>query len=451
MALIHADTKEVMKSELELFSIHPTQTSIEETKFVKYYPQTSIERSSSIEFVIHSDKEYIDPSNIFLYLKARILDEDGKRLSPIIGGGDNDIPAKSMVFPINYFHATCFKSVEVYINNTNVGANDTLYPYRAYIEMLLSYSKNTKDEQLKAAMYYKDKDPLDEHSDAVTKKDQHISKNLGAVSRFLRTSFSKPFETFGRLHSEIFSQDKLLIGNIELNIKLQRAHQNFALMAAEDHRYTISIDSAILYVCHKRISDSIREAHQLTLQKSNIKYPVRKVQMKFFTRGPNRSDISEQNVVNGILPRRLLFTLVDSEAFNGSLSKNPFNFQHFELASITLRKNGENIPFQEIEMDFENKCSLQGYLTLLEGTNLLFKDRAIDIQPFLDFPHGYALYAFDLTTCHSGGNNFDLIQQGNISLELKLTKPCEHALVVLTYLEFDAIVEISADGSVTYE
>ena len=450
MALIHEDSMEILKSELELFAVPPTQTSIEETRFVEYYPTTSLGHGP-VEFHIPpNDKEYLDLQNSFLYMKLRILDEDGEILKPTVSASDKSIPEKSIVFPINYIHATCFKTVEVLIGNKNCSSNDTMYPYRAYLETLLSYGKITKEEQLVISMFYRDKAPIDEHTDAVAAGDG--SKNNGARSRFLRTNYSTPVETLGRIHSEIFSQPKLLIGDVSLTIKFHRADTKFALMGSiEDQKYIISIDTAILFICQKRISESIREAHRATLQKKNIIYPLRKVQMKFFTRGSNRSDLTEANFVNGVLPRKIVIGLVTTEAFNGHLHHNPFNFKHFNVKSIILRKNGETVPFQAIETDYNNKCSVRGYLSLLEGTSNLFRNRSIDIRPIVDFPQGYALYAFDLTPDHSGHNSFDLIQQGNISLEIKLDKASETGICIVAYLEYDALLEIDSHYNVIYE
>ena len=452
MALLHEDSMEILKSELELFSIPPTQTSIEETRFVEYYPTTSLGHGP-VEFHIPpNDKEYLDLQNSFLYMKIRILDEDGEPLKAAVSQSDKSIPQKSIVFPINYIHATCFKSVEVLMGNKSCSSNDTMYPYRAYLETLLSYGKQTKEEQLAVSMFYKDKYPIDEHTEAVASAEPDASKNNGARSRFLRTNFSTPVETIGRVHSEVFSQPKLLIGDVSLTVKFHRADTKFALMAAkEDTKYMISIDTAILFVCQKRVSESIREAHQTTLATKNMIYPLRKVQMKFFTRGSQRSDLTEANFVNGVLPRKIVIGLVTTEAFNGHLHHNPFNFKHFNVKSIILRKNGETVPFQAIETDFINKCSVRGYLALLEGTSNLFKNRSIDIRPIVDFPQGYALYAFDLTPDHSGHNNFDLIQQGNISLDIKLDKPSETGVCVVAYLEYDAILEIDSHYNVIYE
>ena len=174
--------------------------------------------------------------------------------------------------------------------------------------------------------------------------------------------------------------------------------------------------------------------------------------MKNFTRSANRSDLSEPNLVNGILPRKIAFSLVDSEAFSGSLTKNPFNLQHFNLSSVALRKNGENIPFQEIEMDYEAKCALMGYFSLLEGTSHLFRDSSLDIQPLADFTNGgFNIYCMDISQSHENGKSFNLIEQGNISLELKLAKTSSKSITIITYHEFDSIIEVDRDGAVTYE
>ena len=446
MSLLHPETCECVKSELELFTIPPTQTSIEGTRFEKYYPLTSLDRGGPLEFKIHSgDKEYIDPENVFLYLQMQILDGSGEVLSDAEDAAD-DTPDDSVVLPINNFHASCFKSIEVHLNGKPISGNDSLYPYRPYLETLLSYSKSSKEEHLTASMFFKDLKPLDAF------EEEDFKTNNGANCRWLHTQFSKTFETVGRLHSEIFSQGRLLLNKVEMNIKLQRADYNLALMATNSNaRYSININKAMLYVAHKKISDSVREAHELALLNKNAMYPVRKVQMKFFTRGAHRSDLSEPNLINGILPRRIVFGLVDSNAFNGSLNHNPFNFQHFDVNHIVLRKNGQAIPFEGMDMNYDDNLYLQGYITLLQGTGRLFKNLDSGLNPHTDFANGYALYAFDLTPDSGDSGAFNLIQEGNISLDIKLKKGHKEGITIVCYLEYDAIVEIDKDRNVHYE
>ena len=299
-------------------------------------------------------------------------------------------------------------------------------------------------------MFYKDKGELDSYSKDLDLTEK--TQNSGATARLFISKLSKSFETLGRLHSEIFSQGKLLLNKVEMNIKLQRADQKFSLMAFDDtSRYNITIDKAVLYAAHKTISDSVREAHEMALLTRNAKYPMRKIQMKFFTRGAQRSDLSEPNLVNAILPRRIVFGLVDSSGFNGSLHHNPFNFQHFEVRHIILRKNGQPVPFQDIDLDFENDHFFEGYLSLLHGTGRLFKNINQGIQPLKDFKNGYAIYSFDLTPDHSDSGNFNLIQEGNISLDIKLNKPHNTGITIVCYLEYDSVLEIDKDRNIYYE
>jgi len=54
--------------ETDLFTVPPTQTSIQQAEWVEYQPLTSILGNAPIEFsVIGSGEEYVDLSNVMLY------------------------------------------------------------------------------------------------------------------------------------------------------------------------------------------------------------------------------------------------------------------------------------------------------------------------------------------------------------------------------------------------
>lgn len=446
MALIDANSCECVKSELDLFSVPPTQTSIEESHYEKFYPVTSLSAHGPIEFQLtSSDQDYLDLQNSFLYLKFRILSDNNQIIEPPV---DNVTPPsdKSFVLPINYFFATQFKSVEVLLSSTPVSSIDTMYAYRAYIETLLSYG-NTQNEQLKCGLFAKDTTEIDIHNKSIA---DNQCANPGARYRFNETRYSKDVEMWGKIHSEIFCQNKLLINRTDLRVKFHRQNPEFCLMAfIQNARYMVSIDEAILYILHKKISDSVREAHELALVKSPAKYPVRKVEMKFFTRGQGRSDLSEPNLVNGELPRRVVIGIVSSQSFNGSLHHNPLNFKHYNASSIQLRKNGTPLPFEEINVDFNNNLTSRGYLSLFHGTGRLYKDIKMDITPS-EYRNGYTLFVFDISQdgCE---NNASLIKEGNLSLDIKLREALPETAVVIVYLEKEGIIEIDADRNVTYE
>ena len=456
MSLLHERSCDCLKSELELFNVPPTQTSIESGFFSKYYPVTTLDRGGPIEFKITVDSEhYVDPAHIFLYTKSRILAQDG---SPIPGeievSGAKAFNDDAVVFPINYFHASRYKNVEIFLNNKMINQSDNLYPYKAFFECLLSHGADSKRNQLKMGLFSKDTMAMDNNFSDFDKPVANVNKethNMGARWRYETSKFSRMFEMFGRIHSELFSQGKLLPGNSTIRIRLHRADPSFSLMAkSASKKYAIAIESAILYVRREKISASVLEAHQLALQKGRFKYPMRRIEMKFFTKGAGRQDISENNLLEGVLPRKVIIGLVKSEGFHGSYQSSPFNFAHFNVSQMTLRVNGQALPYDSLEMNYSKKHYLQAYFSMLMASNKLFRDNDLDICPEKDFPNGYAIYGFDLTPDLSNDCHFQLVHEGKLSLEIKLDHSSTSSITVVCYFEYDSILSIDSDGTVYY-
>ena len=446
MALINEDSKECLNSELDLFEIPPTQTSIGDSFYINYFPITSLDRGGPIEFIIKTgDDVYLDLENTILYTKSRILKRDGTAIAKTT---EADAKPATLVCPINLFHSTMFRNIEVFINGRLASTNDNLSAYRAYMETLLTYSKEAKTDQLRCALFYEDDgEDLDWIDDEIDADDEADASNCGLYRRFQRTKYSRYFETWGRIHSELFTQSKMLPGGNEVRIKFHRNDPAFCLMSkSNDGSYLISAEEVVLKVRHCEVAAHIRESHAKALATRKMKFPITKVEMKFFSHGSGRNDLTENNLCSGILPSRVVIGLVRSDAFNGTLNKNPFNFQHFGVQSIVLRKNGAPMPFEEIELDYDNDCYYQGYLSLVASTGKLYQDQGFALPPD-QYPHGYALYAFSLTDSSKCGT-LDLIQEGKLSLEIKLKSPTTHSVTTVVYLEYNTILELDNEGNI---
>ena len=73
MAFVHHESQECTKSELDLFTISATQTSITKGQWIEYHPLSNITDSGPIEFnVFGSGEEYLDLAKTLLFLKAKI-------------------------------------------------------------------------------------------------------------------------------------------------------------------------------------------------------------------------------------------------------------------------------------------------------------------------------------------------------------------------------------------
>jgi len=146
MAFVHEQSCECTKSELDLFSVPATQTSIETGSWIEYHPLTSLADGSPIEFEINgSGEDYIDFANSYLNVRAKITNADGSNIA-------ND----AVVGPTNLFLHSLFSQVDVALNGTQITPSMNTYPYRAMIETLLSYGGDAKESQfriLSAVLY----------------------------------------------------------------------------------------------------------------------------------------------------------------------------------------------------------------------------------------------------------------------------------------------------------
>ena len=242
MSLLDIASHECTKSELDFFDIPPTQTSIESATYVNYHPVTTLDRGGPIEFVVKASLDvYLDLQRTVLNLRMKILYQNGHSITKV--GSDDPNFAKSIIAPINYFHATQFRNIEVYINGKTVNHPDNMYHYPSYLETTLTFSEEAKRGQLCAALYDMDHGDNFDWNGGIDFTDRELDmdtvQNVGLYNRFQATKFSS---TIFRIHSEMFVQPKLLPGKHELPIRLHRADPDFCLFGrVDDAKYRVSI------------------------------------------------------------------------------------------------------------------------------------------------------------------------------------------------------------------
>ena len=62
-------------------------------------------------------------------------------------------------------------------------------------------------------------------------------------------------------------------------------------------------------------------AHAKALEVGNVKFPIRRAVCKTFTISAGNLDATQENLLNGQLPTRIVIGCVDNEAFNGAHKK----------------------------------------------------------------------------------------------------------------------------------
>jgi len=257
------------------------------------------------------------------------------------------------------------------------------------------------------------------------------------------TKDSKDFDMLGRLHADLFFQERYLLNEVGLKIRLIRSKDEFCLIGVPQDA-TLHFVHAALFVRKVKLSPSVFLAHADSLQNATAKYPIKCCVCKALAISQNYSDMSYEKLITGQLPTRVVIGLVDNAAFNVARNLNPFHFQHFNVSKIALYIDGkQSQTSRPIELNYNKGLFIHGYNSLFAGMGKL--NQAI---VRLDYDKGYALYAYDLTANLDSKDRYNLIKHGNVRLSLKFATPLPQPVTVITYAEFDNVLKISKDRQI---
>jgi len=192
MAFVNELSCECTKSELDLFALPPTQTSIQQANGVEYQPRTSILGNAPLEFdVTGTGKDYLDITNVILHVRASVTTNAGA-----------DIAADSTAAPVNLLLHSMITQVNVSLNETLISSSTNTYPYRSMLEMLLSYGEDAKKSQLTSELFYKDDAGIMEET--IIEEARGRVPNSGLQKRREFVARSREFDMMGRIHGDIF-------------------------------------------------------------------------------------------------------------------------------------------------------------------------------------------------------------------------------------------------------
>ena len=482
MSYVHPFSKRCDKSEVDLFRVPPTQQSLERGRWIDYAPLSSVENANSaITFLIAGTDEYIDLSKTILTVTGKITKKDG---TSKLDGND-----QSNVAPVNNFLHSLFRQVDVYLNGKQVTPAMGTYAYRSYIETLLNYDVSAKQSQFSSASYYKDtpgqmekvgalaslksfnyQKPGGSGNAGIDASDKLYVPESGNVGFAKRHQFIKNGNRFvlsGPIFSDIFMTDRLLLNMMDLKVVLNRSSDAFSLMEIGNSPAVepkVQLTDVVLKVRKVRVDQSVSDGVERMLKQTPALYPIRRVECKILTIPANQPNTRQDNIFSGIIPNSFVVGLVHVDASTGEYGKNPYNFQHFGVTSVSLTANGQEIPFKlltlkypkdangkidpanDTELDFD-----EAYNTLFSGTGKIYSNAGLDITRE-DYPGGYALYAFDLTPdmCKSA-DYFNTVQRGSLTLALTFGESKDHAIGMVCYGDFENIIRIDSERNAIYD
>ena len=257
MAFVHDSSCECVKSELDLFNIPPTQTAIDSSQWIEHRPLTSLTGSAPVEFVVTgSGEEYIDLSETYLQVTAQILkSNDGDLVTKNTDASDG---ADIGIGPVNNWLHSLFSQVDVSLNERLVTSSTNTYPYRAYLETLLTYGPAAKKSHLTGSLWYKD---TAGHMDSAT------ASNDGFTQRRKWIQNSRSVTMIGRPHVDLCFQDRLMLNGVDMKMRFVRSKDSFNLMGGGK----VIIKDMSLFVRKVKVHSSVQLGHINALDRTAAK------------------------------------------------------------------------------------------------------------------------------------------------------------------------------------
>jgi hypothetical protein len=453
-SLVHKDSAACAIEQLELFRARPTCSQIVQSITVPHYNISSLEGGTNVlEFIIQgSGDQYVDLTRTKLGIKFRVRQDS------------RDLPATANVAPLVNFLGSMFQQCDIFLNNKLITSSNNLYAHRAYLEQLLTYSRETADRQLSSQLFYLD---TPGHLDAVNDDQQ---SNEGFQARKAHVAGSRLVEVRGPLFNDLSNQSAYVLNNVDIRIRLTRSENKFCLMATNADEvkavaadaggqgavaaraasnFNVHIEQATLHVQKVTLHPQNQIAVETLLRKQNAIYNMQRTEMKSFTIAEGDRSFTREHINLGLSPKYAIVGLVSTEAMQGLYGRNPFNFQHFNLKHISLNVDGEQVPRGGINCNYEEDLYLDAYESLVDVAGKWRSDNPLMINRD-SFKKGFALYGFQIAPELVEGA-FNLIRNTNIRLDLQFANPLTENVTVLVWFAYDGVLEIDRQREVFYD
>ena len=236
----------------------PSQTSLEDSSFTEYHPVLVLTSTGPIEFTISAENSnYIDLVNNFLYVRASVTTSNGA-----------DLAKTAEIAPECNFLHTLWSQVDVYLNGSLVTQSKKNYPYRAYIENLLSFGQEAKKSQLSTLLW---------HRNTSGHFDSCAAANKGYTQRKALAAESKEIDTMRKLHIDLTFQNRYLLNGVEVRLRLIRSKDLFCLHGnANQAQNKVSLKAVTLFVRKVKPNPAVQLAHVKASNKplQNIRFDV---------------------------------------------------------------------------------------------------------------------------------------------------------------------------------
>ena len=236
---------------------------------------------------------------------------------------------------------------------------------------------------------------------------------------------------FGLPHLDLFNTGRLLILGVDLKMRFTLNDPKFFMNGLTAVNTDVRLQAGDLkmkfYACMVKVrSDVYNKIATARLQRNlDVYYPTVRSEIRTYTLQNNHTNFEAIDVFNGRVPDRMVVGLVYQDVFSGNYAYNPFNFPKFDVSSIKQIVEGEEYPYQPLQLIAANgQLDMSGYHRLISANCSAYRGKCM-IKPehWGDDQHT-TLYMWDNVASGCADSvQLDPKQEGRV--KIAITKSCK--------------------------
>ena len=369
---------------------------------------------------------------------APILDDERARLEDeaiLELESGKELRTTDNVAPVSNFMNALWQNIQIKINDNPLNpASGYNYPYKSFIEILMSYDYQAKTE-LAGVLWIKDRP---------TRGEVFSDLNRGFLKRYLAINASREVQMCGPLSHDLFHANNHLSPGQKLTVILNKSKEEFSILndkmynEYKIHILDISLNAKRIFL-KDEILDKVIKSNQIQ------KYTTTYTEVKTWQIPAGSTQWCERLFSNTVLPKHAIFGMVSTDAFVGKYNRNPFLFHHYSLNRLNLLINNERYPRVPLRPSFDSTqwTSLVGreyWRFFSEVGKLTFKGFLANKE---NFTNGHTLFPFDLTPDQCNMFHAHVKKVGDLGIEMGFKNPTPENATLVGFLTYNQVISLN--------
>jgi hypothetical protein len=334
--------------------------------------------ATTITFDINGSPDYIDPNGCNVVLSLKVVQANGNEM-PTSGTVPNVALSDNVM-------ASLFKSVTLYMNTERITESNVYQVYENYFTTRYGLSKNAMQTHVKHLMGLT--------TELAGKSDTFTNAATGWYERKGWIAGSKVVKFVAPIPCDFFkSCAQYIPPGQTIRVEFKLNDSDFVLTGEGNCKYKlINIELDMLHI---EVAPSKTMAIYQQQKLGPIQLHFSNIQVQSHTIPAKAPIANLRGLFRDKNPSQIFMLLVETDRINGLMGKDPYKFEHANVAKVVLRRNGLAVGNVEHLTDFEGGDAKVLYDRVIEAFQVGYNGTDNNLS-YAQFLNGSTMWAWTL-------------------------------------------------------